>query len=1025
MFKVQSILFLYISICILFLRDSKVSADPIPSKKYNFVKVGSDGKSTYTFGNKELMVSLPSQGHVDSVLVNKEKVKGNFRKQGALFNVTLLENVYGLDDGKRRTLDLHPVAMKEGVITLKPENENLPQFTFTTIDKGSYLVIKLLSMQNPKGEHAIQLTMNKLEGTDWLPLDSVTKKTRRRGNAPNFFGVLQRSNKNPLGSIAIWGNKKDGEEFDEMLYKIWTTEDIPHPKVDGEWTVERAKAWNAEYAREIHNGNNNMMIIGPRKPEDLRPLVDVNEKFGMKRIYMHLNTWGGRYWADDKDNLDVNREIFPNGTGDMVDFANYLHSKDMKLTFRTVSYALTPKHPEYLAKGNIDPRLASWWQGTLAEDIDPKATQITVAEGREHFTHYNANRRWAGMFNMRCMQIGNELVLFDKYVNNGDGTWTLQNCKRGFALSEPESHKSGELAKGLYRIYGQAMAPDPDSTMMEEMAQRFGEFHNKVHAGIINFDAMEVQEMMYYYGDTKFTGEVYRHMSHPLHGSTSGPELTWGYYEPLFHSVRNSKKKCDVEVPKIIPYSGDMKIGLHKSHWSASSPYAYVWAVPGNAAAGREIGLSAQAGFHDVTMDDINKHGLVDHYAKACRQWGTYGFTLPKAIKRRIFSSFKPNGRYSFAEEIFRMEGEGESLSVTPFRMMKREGIDKDWCYHQEHGTTYPYQYIRPSDVLKVKNAYGAQVPEFIIRVMPDFSRDITSLRSKSKSETEEETSFNDMLDKFQGASGVAVEEEAAENLAGKKISLQIMPDLAKVRNKGNTTFIKENHGVRISIANDTEEKLDLVNGRGESKLPAYGVKTDITKAGGLGMVVTGDGSGAILVVRISGQGIRDYLVHLDFKGKRYIEIPSPQVSWTDARWPFTNAYKRWRGNSISTISLGIDRVKANSKASVLLEDLRFLPEKESALVNPTIQVDRGTIAIEGTIPSDHYLWYQGGDKVGVYDLNWNKLHDLPVTLTDAEASSGEAEISVTNQNRAGNPWLEVQFFVKDKPMLVGETSND
>ena len=106
---------------------------------------------------------------------------------------------------------------------------------------------------------------------------------------------------------------------------------------------------------------------------------------------------------------------------------------------------------------------------------------------------------------------------------------------------------------------------------------------------------MEVQEMMYYYGDTKFTGEVYRHIDHPVSGSTSGPALTWGYYEPLFNSVRDSGVRSDVTIPKTIPAARDMKIGLHQSHWSASSPYAYVWAIPGSAAAGRGIDLSAQA----------------------------------------------------------------------------------------------------------------------------------------------------------------------------------------------------------------------------------------------------------------------------------------------------------------------------------------------------------------------------------------------------------------------------------------------
>ena len=996
----------------------------MPSEKYNFMKVSSKGESTYAFGNEQLMILLSSQGHVDSVLVNKEKVKGNFRKQGALFNVTLLERVYGLDDGKRRILDLHPVAMEKGVITLKPKNEELPQFKFKTIDKGSYFVLKLVSMKNPKTEHVTQLRMDRLGGTDWLPLDSVTWKTYRKQNAPHFYGVLQRSERNPLGSIAIWGNKNTGEEFDEMLYKIWTTEDIPHPKVEGEWTVEKAKKWIAEYT-ELMNTYKNEMYIGPRKPEDLKKLANFAEKFGMDRLYMHLNTWGKRYWAVDKDNLEVNRDIFPNGTDDMVKFADYLKDKGMRLTFRTTSYGLPSKHPEYLAKGNIDSRLGSYWQGTLAEDIDAKAKQIKVAEGKEHLTHYDSNRRWADTRNMKCMQIGNELITFEKYENNGDGTWTLKGCKRGFALTKPESHKSGVLAKGLYRMYGIAFAPDPDSTMLEEMAKRFGKFHDTVNAFSANFDAMEVHGMDYRYGGTKFTGEVYRNRSIPAYADTSGGALTWGYYEPLFHSVRNSKPKSEVEVPKSIPWARDMKIGLHQSHWNASSPYAYAWAIPGSAAAGRGLNLTAQAGFHDVTIEDINKHGLIDHYAEVYKMWDTYGFKLPKEIKERIFASFKPTARYSFAEEVFRIEGEEDSLSVVPFRMMKREGIDKDWCYHQEHGTTYPYQYIRPGDVLKVKNAYGPQIPEFIIRVMPDFNRNMTSLRSMSKSETEDEKSFNDMLDKFQGASGVTIEKQAAEDHAGKRVKLDIMPNLSKIKAHENTTFSKEGKGIRINCKNNTDQKLQLVDGRGNSKLPSYKVKTNITKAGGLGMVVTGDGSGAILVVRIGGQGTRDYVVHLDFKGKRYIEIASPQVSWADARWPFTNAYKRWRGNSISKISLGIDRVDPNSKASVLLEDLRFLPEKDSALVNPTIKVDNGSLSIMGTVPSDRYLWYRGGDQVGVYDLNWNKIKDLPVTLNNPLAKSKESKLSVVNHNENGDPWLEVQFFVKDEAMSVGDISND
>ena len=95
------------------------------------------------------------------------------------------------------------------------------------------------------------------------------------------------------------------------------------------------------------------------------------------------------------------------------------------------------------------------------------------------------------------------------------------------------------------------------------------------------------------------------------------------------------------------------------------------------------------------------------------------------------------------------------------------------------------------------------------------------------------------------------------------------------------------------------------------------------------------------------------------------------------------------------------------------------MAEEPSSLVNPTLKINEGSLKITGEIKSDHYVWYAGGDDVRVYDLNWNKLEDLPVTLKNAEAASGEAEISVTNHNKNGNPWLECQFFVKDTPMKV------
>ncbi len=943
----------------------------------------------YSFGNERLTLTIGADGLLKNASSYGTNLSGDFSELGSLFRVELLENVYGLEDGTRRTLDLRPIAEDNGVITLVPETESLPQFTFTTIDKGAYFVLELTSMQNPTQEHAIELTMVDIDGTYWLPLDSVTKKTTRRGNNPTFMGVLQRSPQNPLGSIAMW---TPGEDWDDVLYQIWTTEDIPHPKVDGEWTIERAQEWIAEYISVIRGesanesasqgnvGYHNQMIIGPKAPEDLQPLVDVATAFGMNYIYMHLNSWAGRYWPSDRDNWDVNLDVFSGGQQDMFNFADSLQSEGKRLTYRTLSYGLGLEHPEYLAKDNINTNLASWWQGTLAGDIDTSATEITVAQGNEHFTHYDADRRWSEIFNMKLMQIGNELVTFQSYVNNGDGTWTLHGCVRGIGRTEAVAHTGGEVAKGLYRIYGQALAPDPDSILLEEMAQRHAQFLNDTKAAEASFDGVEVHEMMYYYGDTKYTGEVYSRLDHPVLGSTSGAQLTWGFYETLFNAVRDVDNTGGLEIPIGIPYAADMKIGLHQSHWNASSPYAYAWAIPANAAAGNAIQLSGQDGFQNVTMEMINNHGLVDHYAQVCNQWSRWGSDLPTEIKERIFSSWRalPGQRYSLVDETFRFEGEEDNLYIVPFRMlMQTNGLDKTWTYFQEHGTVYPYQYFRPgqSETMVVHNPYHCQNPEFIIRVMSDFDREIT---------------------------------EGSSHL--------ITPDPSAIVNKGIHSFDPDGAGVRISVTNDASEVLTVNQ---SEALPGYSVNTGITGAGGLGVVVTGDGSNALLVIRVSGEGTRDYIVPLDFTGQRYVEIASPQVSWTNSRWGFVDAHKRWRGNWIRNVNIWLDQVPANTTSSIVVEDIRFLPEQASALVNPSIAFGDGSLEIDGTIPSDRYLWYQGGSTVGVYDLNWNKLEDLRVKGTNSRSSVGDIDISITNNNGGNDPWLEVQFFAQDRPMSV------
>ena len=70
-------------------------------------------------------------------------------------------------------------------------------------------------------------------------------------------------------------------------------------------------------------------------------------------------------------------------------------------------------------------------------------------------------------------------------------------------------------------------------------------------------------------------------------------------------------------------------------------------------------------------------------------------------------------------------------------------------------------------------------------------------------------------------------------------------------------------------------------------------------------------------------------------------------------------------------------------------------------------------------VRSDSYLWYRGGDTVGVYDLNWKPLAPLPVVSKNFTAPQGDMDLKISAPDIDPSMWFECQFFVKDSPMIV------
>ena len=240
-----------------------------------------------------------------------------------------------------------------------------------------------------------------------------------------------------------------------------------------------------------------------------------------------------------------------------------------------------------------------------------------------------------------------------------------------------------------------------------------------------------------------------------------------------------------------------------------------------------------------------------------------------------------------------------------------------------------------------------------------------------------------------------------------------LQPKASEVQNQRFAHYAQDGDGVVLTAENPRTEDLWI-----EKDLPFWS-RTLHMPGHGLSMEVTGDGSGAVLVLQIEGSGARDYVVKIDFTGKRTIAIPTGEVSWANGCWGRRPGTERFGYNMITGVAMGFGYISAQSSPRVKVERLHLLEDRPSSLVNPIITTGTGTLAVRGVIETGQYLCYTDGNTVTVMDENRKKLKDLPITQRDFKTPSGFAPVSVSVSKGAPLPWLEVQFTTQGPPVRV------
>ncbi len=809
----------------------------------------------------------------------------------------------------------------------------------------------------------------------------------------------QRGEHDPLGGFAHFVPQND-EEHNEALLRIWTEEDVPHPSIEGEWTYERAKEWAEEWHKNIEDTTH--LMISAEKPEDLDPLIDYAKKLKVSRVYMHTDTWRGRYWPQDQDALWVNTKVFPRGEEDLKAFIETLKEHGIGTMMHTLCYGIPPEGSKYMGKGKTtDRRLAHWVTGTLEESISPDDTTILFRPDRVVKPSHPA--KWT-----TDVLIGNEIIKCS-FTDTDQPVWTLEDCKRG---ADPEVHEAGTEVVGLLKAYGQNYYPDSRTDLPEITAKAYAEFFNRLGVVHHEFDGAESHNDVPW-GFSKWAMFVYQNTTMPTTSNTSsGTANPW---DLMYRFKKNGEEKYRNKGSNHGCGSGTAALALERDSRLATSPIENHFAM-GHAAAFNTPGFvfGKPEPMFGVFPNVIEEHGLEELIAEQFAVWRELTPKLTPEWRKKILETYtrNPASHHYNAKIVYEARRAGGGYEVQPFTIMTRGGVDANWTTVQEFCSIMPRQYVAPGMRVALDNPFERQAPQFIIRVMNGYTD--AAAAGIQHSESIEEMS-QDMKD-YLASSGVQVESAAPPPAAAPSSPIadpyRLQPNAGQMENPGKHVFADVGEALEVSLDNTMGEPLLQ-----QDAFPGRKFRGNAQNARGLALTATGDGSGSLLVIQVGPW--KDYVVPIDFTGRKEIFIPISETSRTAEGWGMRYATKGAPYMGFGAVFIGFGRVPADTHATVLIENLRMVGEKPSSITNPVIHAGEGTLAIQGEVKSDHYLWYQGGDSVGVYDKNWNLRDKLPVVATNYEVDEGISDYWIDGESATPPPWFDVQFITKGETVTL------
>ena len=269
---------------------------------------------------------------------------------------------------------------------------------------------------------------------------------------------------------------------------------LPYSSIGGPWAMDQA----------VNKGSYLFNFDGVTA-DNADDWIALLRTLGFDQLDFH----GGRSFRFGDCRPDPQK--YPAGLADLKAAIDRLHAAGIAAGLHTYAFFIDKTCP--WVTPTPDPRLARDASFTLAEPLAVDTAEVRV---RESTVGMSAT---TGFFvrNSATLQIGDELLTYTGVRQQPPYAFT--GCRRGACGTRMATHPPGARVDHLKECFG-LFVPDPDSTLLAEVAERTAATFNECGFDMIYLDALDGEDVLggpengWHYG-ARFVFELWKRLKRP------------------------------------------------------------------------------------------------------------------------------------------------------------------------------------------------------------------------------------------------------------------------------------------------------------------------------------------------------------------------------------------------------------------------------------------------------------------------------------------------------------------------------